>query len=342
MRAVRASLYVAIAGSAGLAAAQLPPAAAPAKPDTPAITAMIEQVRNTAGERWAYTVRFWCEEPRANRADDPVIPATKIFDNVYALGNSGTTVYVLRTSAGLLMIDALGAADAASTTAQVESQLLPGFRTLGLDPAQVKMVLVTHGHVDHYGGSAFFQERYGAKVFVSAADWTVMENGAARGGGRGPAAAPTPLPERHGDIVDGAPITLGDLRVMPIAVPGHTPGSMAFVFPVTDNGQRHTAALFGGAWLTPGILSDQALQTFLESVLRFKTSTQRASVDVLLQNHMLMDPIQPKLDALAVRKRGDRNPFTVGTGEYQKFVGVMEGCTRVNLARRAIGPRLAL
>jgi len=219
----------------------------------------------------------------------------------------------------------------------VESQLLPGFQRLGLDPAQVKMVLVTHGHVDHYGGSALFQERYGAKVFVSAADWTVMENGAARGGGRGPAAPPTPLPKRDGDIVDGAPITLGDLRVMPMAIPGHTPGSMAFVFPVTDNGQRHTAALFGGAWLTPGILSDQALQTFLESVQRFKTSTQRANVDVLLQNHMLMDPIQPKLDALAARQRGDRNPFVVGTAEYQKFVGVMEGCTRVNLARRAVG-----
>ena len=335
--AMRAGLLLAAAAAVGVGASQLPPAAAPAKPDTPAITAMIGQVRQTAGERWAYAVHFWCEEPRANRPDDPIIAATKIFDNVYALGNSGTTVYVLQTSAGLLMIDALGAGDAASTTAQVDSQLLAGFKTLGLDPAQVKIVLVTHGHVDHYGGSAYFQERYGAKVLVSAADWSVMENGAARGGGRGPAGPPTPIPKRDGDIVDGMPITLGDLRVMPIAVPGHTPGSMAFVFPVTDNGQRHTAALFGGAWLTPGILSDQALQTFLESVLRFKTSTQRANVDVLLQNHMLMDPIQPKLDALAVRARGGRNPFIVGTAEYQKFVGVMEGCTRVNLARPGLG-----
>ena len=67
---------------------------------------------------------------------------------------------------------------------------------------------------------------------------------------------------------------------MPIAVPGHTPGSMAFVFPVTDEGQRHTAALFGGAWLTPGILSDEALRTYLQSTLRFGTSTRRANVDV--------------------------------------------------------------
>ena len=111
---------------------------------------------------------------------------------------------------------------------------------------------------------------------------------------------------------------------------------MGFIFPVIDNGQRHTAALFGGAWLTPGILSDQALQTFLQSVQRFASATQRANVDVILQNHMLMDPIQPKLEALAARAGGSRNPFVVGAAEYQKFVGVMEGCTRVNLARRGI------
>lgn len=337
MAAVRVSLPLTMAALAGLGAAQLPPVAVP-KPDSPAIVALIDQVRKTAGPRWAEAVHFWCEEPRANRADDPVIPPTRIFDNVYALGNSGTTVYVLRTSAGLLMIDALGAGDAATTTAQLTSQLLPGFQQLGLDPSQVKVVLVTHGHADHYGGSAYFQEHYGARVYVSAADWMVMENGAARGGGRGPAGASTPLPKHDGDIVDGTAITLGDLTVLPVAVPGHTPGSMAFIFPVTDNGQRHTAALFGGAWLTPGILSDQALQTFLQSAMRFKTSTQRANVDVLLQNHMLMDPIQPKLDVLATRKRGDRNPFVVGGGDYQKFVGVMEGCTRVNLARRGLTP----
>ncbi len=338
MPAVRTGLFLIFAASIGVAAAQGPPPAAPVKPDSPAITAMIEQLRTDAGPRWAYAVHFWCEDPRANRPDDPVIPATKVFDNVYAIGNSGTTVYVLRTSAGLLMIDALGAGDAESTKAQLESQLLPGFQKLGLDPAQVKVVLVTHGHADHYGGSAYFQERYGAKVYVSPADWAVMENGAARAGGRGATRPPTPLPKHDADIVDGTPIVLGDLSLTPVAVPGHTPGSMAFIFPVTDNGQRHTAALFGGAWLTPGILSDQALQTFLASAVRFKAATASANVDVLLQNHMLMDPIQPKLDALAGRKPGGANPFVVGTAEYQKFVGVMEGCTRVNLARRGIAP----
>jgi len=197
----------------------------------------------------------------------------------------------------------------------------------------VKIVLVTHGHADHYGGSRYFQERFGAKVYVSAADWDVMLAPAAGGRG-GQTAAPTPLPKRDGDIVDGTPIALGDVTVTPVAVPGHTPGSMGFIFPVRDRGAAHVAALFGGAWLTPQILSDASLETFLQSVGRFKAETARARVDVLLQNHMLMDPIQPKLDALARRGTVEANPFVVGATEYGKFLDVMEGCTRVNLARR--------
>ncbi len=335
MAAMRAATCLMFAASFGVAAAQQPSPAPAARPDTPEITTMIEQVRKTAGPRWAHTVRFWCEEPRANRADDPLIAPTRIFDNVYAIGNSGTTVYVIRTSAGLLMIDALGAGDAAATTAQLDAQLLPGFQKLGLDPGQVRIVLVTHGHADHYGGSAYFQERYGSKVYVSVADWNLMENPPARGrGGRGPSGPATPLPKHDGEIKGGEPIVLGDLQVTPVAVPGHTPGSMGFIFPVTDNGRTHVAALFGGAWLTPQILSDEALATFLQSVERFKGATKAAGVDVLLQNHMLMDPIQPKLDSLAKRAKGEPNPFVVGVDEYQTFLGVMEGCTRVNLARR--------
>jgi hypothetical protein len=68
--------------------------------------------------------------------------------------------------------------------------------------------------------------------------------------------------------------------------------------------------------------------------LHFRDETKK--VNVLLQNHMLMDPIQEKLDKLAARKRGEPNPFVVGAPEYQKFLGVMEGCTRVNIARRKL------
>ena len=39
---------------------------------------------------WAGEEHFFCEAPRPNRADDPVIPPSKIFDNVYIIGIPGT------------------------------------------------------------------------------------------------------------------------------------------------------------------------------------------------------------------------------------------------------------
>jgi metallo-beta-lactamase class B len=311
---------------AGLLRAQAPDAAA-AKPDSPEVKALIVKAKKTGGPMWAMEEHFFCEAPRPNRPDDPVIPASKIFDNVYIIGNSGTAVYVIQTSAGLLMIDSL-AAD------QVETQLLPGFQKLGLDPASVKIILVGHGHGDHFGGSRYMQDHFGSRVYISAADWNLMENPPApRGGGqkKGPAAV---LPKHDAEVKEGEPVVLGDLKVMPVAIPGHTPGSMAYIFPVSDNGRKHMAGIYAGTVLTPGIVSNEGLATYLQSVRHYKEEAGKAGVDVVMQNHPLMYPLPDMLDQIARRKKGDPNPFVVGKANYQKFVDVMEACTEVNIARR--------
>jgi metallo-beta-lactamase class B len=306
-----AALLMAAAATMTVAAQAPAPAPAPTKPDTPAITARIEQLRKTAGPRWATAVHFYCEAPRANAATDPPIEPTKIFDNVYAIGNVGTTVYVIGTSAGLLMIDALPAN-------QLDTQLLPGFQKLGLDPSQVKVILVSHGHPDHFGGSAYFQEHFGSKVYMADVDWP-------KNGG----------PKHEGDLKEGEPVVLGDVSVSSVAIPGHTPGSMGFIFPVKDNGRTHTAALFGGSWLTTR-LTDEGFQTYIASVKHFEQATRAAKVDVMLQNHPLMDDFETKLAAVRARRAGQPNPFIVGADDYQKFLQVMETCSEIAVERRKL------
>jgi len=316
----------------GLIYAQ-PPANTPAKPDSEAVKTLIEKAKKAGGPMWAGEEHFFCEAPRANSPNDPPIEPTKIFDNVYAIGNQGTSAYVIETSDGLLMIDSLPAD-------QTEAQLLPGFQKLGLDPAKVKIIVVGHGHADHFGGTPYFQEHYGSKIYIAAADWDLMEHPPAgrgpgkrddKGGKKGP---PAVVPKHDQTIVEGQPIILGDFKMTPVAVPGHTPGSMGFVFPVKDNGKTYMAAMYAGTVLTPGIVSDEGLQTYSKSVAHFKEETKRAKVEVELQNHPLMDPIQAKLDRLKTRKKGEPNPFVIGQGNYQKFLDVMSACTAVNIARR--------
>jgi hypothetical protein len=103
--------------SAALLQAQ-PPEAVSAKPDSEAVHALIEKAKQTGGPEWSAEAHFFCEAPRANSPADPPIQPARIFDNVYAIGNLGTVAYVIRTSAGLMMIDSLGAN-------QVDTLLLP-------------------------------------------------------------------------------------------------------------------------------------------------------------------------------------------------------------------------
>ena len=325
MRGAFVSLFVLCTALLSVSDAQTPPAA-PAKPDSPAVQAMIDKTKKNAGPMFADEAHFFCEAPRANTATDPPIPPTKIFDNLYAIGNAGTVVYVVRTSAGLLMFDSLG-------TAFLDNQLLPGFQALGLNPADVKIILMGHGHADHFGNSPYFQEKFGSKVYISAVDWDFMEHPPAGRNGQ-PPAVPQGLPRHDQVVAEGQPVVLGDFTVTPVAIPGHTPGAMGYIFPVKDNGRTRMAALYGGTILTPGPISDEGLATYLKSVDHFRTETKKAGVEVALQNHPLMLPLQANIDKLQSRRKGDPNPFVIGKANYQKFVDVMYQCSEVNIARR--------
>jgi metallo-beta-lactamase class B len=324
-RRVFASIFVLSLALPVVARAQAP-AAAPPKPDSPAVAAMVEKAKKTGGPMFADEAHFFCEAPRANAATDPPITPTKIFDNVYAIGNQGTVVYVVQTSAGLLMFDSLG-------TAFLNNQLLPGFMALGLNPADVKVILLGHGHADHFGNTPYFQEKFGTKVYLSSVDWDFMEHPPAGRNGQ-PPAAPQGLPKHDQIVTEGTPIVLGDFKVTPVSIPGHTPGAMGYIFPVKDNGRTRMAALYGGTVLTPGPISDENLAIYLKSVDHFRNETKKAGVEVALQNHPLMLPLQSNIEKLQARKKGDANPFVIGKANYQKFVDVMYQCSDVNVARR--------
>jgi metallo-beta-lactamase class B len=106
------------------------------------------------------------------------------------------------------------------------------------------------------------------------------------------------------------------------------------IFPVKDNGKTHMVALYGGLILTPGGISDAAMQQYLKSIAHFKEEAKSAHVDVELENHPLMDGMAEKLEKLKIRKPGQPNPFVIGQANYQKFMDVMADCTQANIDRR--------
>ena len=305
------------------------------KPDTPDVLTHVAAAEKAAGREWQTEAAFFCSPNpnRANRPDDPLLEPTRLFDNVYVIGRAGTAVFAITTADGIVLIDS-GYAD------QLDSVLLPGLKALGLDESRVKYILLGHGHGDHYGGASYFQQKYGTKVALSAADWELMENPPApRGGGgqaRGPAPAPVPVPRRDIVLADGQVLKVGDQSFTIVAIPGHTPGSIGFVFPVKEGRENHVAALFGGTILIPGRITDASLQEYLRSIAHFADVARRMNADVEIQNHPLYDNIEEKVAGVRAGKRGSSNPFIVGRDAYQRFLTVQSECMKAQIARRAI------
>lgn len=339
---VLASSFV-VASVIAFPAAQAPPAQETPKPDSPEVRQLLDTARRSAGRDWTEAFEFICapNPNRANRPDDPELEPTKVFDNLYVIGRSGTAVWAVTTSDGIVLIDS-GYAD------QLDSVLLPGMKKLGLDPGQVKYVFVGHGHADHFGGVAYFQQR-GARVVMAGPDWDLVANAAAAGRGPAPGAvgaaqaarglAPAPVqPPKHDVVaVEGQAIKVGDVPFTPVMIPGHTPGTMGLIFPVQDGRTTRTAGLFGGSILIPTRIPDEGLQQYIKSVEHWGAVTRRMNVDVEIQNHPLYDGFLTKLQRLKQRKAGEPNPFVVGKESYQRFVNVMSGCTKVQMARRKSG-----
>ena len=93
----------------------------------------------------------------------PAVP-TKVFDNVYYVGGMEVGGWIIDTGDGYIMLDS-------SYDYGVDTILLPNMAKLGLDPAKVKYILITHGTGpkggDHIGGVKYFNDNYGTKVVLS-------------------------------------------------------------------------------------------------------------------------------------------------------------------------------
>ena len=309
------------------------PAAAPApKPENPKSLARIEAARKISGNdpllMPAYN--FFCipANTRANNANAPELEPIKIFDNLYAAGNSETVVYALTTSDGIVLFDS-------GYTDRVESVLVPGLQKLGLDLTKIKYILLGHGHADHFGGAKYFQDKYGTRVGTTAPDWDLMY----------PANPPANQnqqanqnrPKKDLVLAEGQPVKLGDMTVTPVLIPGHTPGSTGFIFPVKDKGRTRIAGLFGGTILTVDRITTDGLKQYTQSIAHYLETAKKMKVEVEVQNHPIFDGMPGKLAKLKTMKPGDPNPFVIGQDRYAKFFNIISECIQAEMARRGAG-----
>jgi metallo-beta-lactamase class B len=246
----------------------------------------------------------------------------KVFDNLYYVGEREYSAWAVTTPAGIIIIDPI-------YDYSVEEQVVGGLKKLGLDPSQIKYVVVSHAHRDHAGGAWYLQERFGARVLLTAPDWEMLERNKQN----------WPKPKRDMVVTDGQQLTLGGTTLTFVHTFGHTPGTMSTIVPVTDRGQRHVAALWGGTGfnftITPERPASHWFDAYIASARRFREAAAKAGADVFLSNHPSWDGSNDKMTRLTARAAADPHPYVIGAKAVQNYFTIAEHCAQAGKLRAA-------
>lgn len=250
-------------------------------------------------------------------------PPARIFDDMYWLGGSVHSAWLIDTGDGYVLIDTQFPYNSGPL-------ILDGMRGLGLDPADIRYIIISHAHADHIGGVELVQDATdGAAVIMGAADWDLVNTY--------PNRFRSMTPDRENRISvgdDPYELRLGDQTIHIIPTPGHTPGTLSYIFTVHDFGRPVTVAYSGGTAFNfqtdtpdPGIPN---LQRYLASQETFAARALDAGASVVISNHSDFDDAHDKTRMLAGRGFGP-NPFVSSVESVQRYFRVMTECTRAKI-----------
>jgi metallo-beta-lactamase class B len=249
------------------------------------------------------------------------VPPIKVFDNLHYVGPGEVSVWLIQTTDGLIMID--------SAQEPLVDHVLDSVRKVGFDPKNIRYILLTHGHLDHFGGAGKIKAASGgtARVAALAEDWTLIE-AAYKNPGRGNQDRGVAL-MRDMVLQEGQTLTLGKTEIKVYKMPGHTPGSASFAFTVYDNGRPHKALVFGGPGQRNGV---EGGTQFLDSIRRLKREFADVEVPVHVHSYLNTYPVpgggtvHEPAQKLAQRKPGQPHPF-VDNKAWRAWLDVAEAGT---------------
>lgn len=232
-------------------------------------------------------------------------------DDLSYVGSDFVGSWIVSTPEGLILFDAM------SSKEDVDAFLLPGMAQLGLDPAKIRYLVVTHGHYDHAGGAAYLLRRYRPELIMSEVDWKLWNaaSPAVRHGQE-----PLPRPARFAR--DGYRLVLGEDRVELFDTPGHTPGTISVLLQVHDRGRSLVLSMWGGNKM-PGSLGPDdrtaGLYAYRASMLRFAALSREHGSVGMISTHPLGDGSLEKARFLSKNNAG--SPWAIGVDHLMRLFG---------------------
>ncbi|HEY4940190.1 MAG TPA: subclass B3 metallo-beta-lactamase [Rhizomicrobium sp.] len=224
----------------------------------------------------------------------------KIADNLYYVGASDVTSYLIVTRDGYILLD--------GGFEQTAPMILDHIRTLGFDPKKVKYLLNSHAHFDHAGGLAALKAATGAQFIASARDAGIL----AAGGHDDFALHDTGLfapikPDRI--VADGEAVTLGGVSITAHITAGHTKGCTTWTLPVTMDGKAEDALFLCSLTVLPNfrLLGDPNYPDQAADFEKSFAMLRGLTCDVFLSSHGSFFDMKGKAAKLAAGAKP--NPF---------------------------------
>jgi len=306
-----------LAGNIGIASAQT--SAARVDDD-------VRKAKIAAGLDWAGTFLRLCIPPpsapqpaRAAAGGAPARPPAretwyaepaKVADNLYFLGTKIHSAWAIVGSDGIIIMEALY--DYAAS-----DEILGGMKKLGLDQSKVKYVILSHAHADHDGGAKLLQDTFsGAHLIYGREDWDAVDKSVNHAGGK---------PKHDMVGTDGMKVSVGDASVQIVTMPGHTPGTLSFLFEVRDNGKPLRIAYVGGTAI-PFNATAAYYDGYIASSKKMANAAAAYRATALLSNHSEFDDAWLKAHSAAGRGAGEANPFEVGGDAVARYFSVVGYC----------------
>ncbi len=258
-------------------------------------------------------------KPEWNKPVDPF----RIVGNVYYVGASGVSSFLITTPEGHILLD--------TGFRETVPIIKTGIRKLGFRFEDIRLLVISHAHYDHAGGIAEVKAATGARLLVNPKEVDLLARG-----GKGDFAfgdrIPFPPAAADGQLKDGEQIGVGGTLLTAHFTPGHTKGCTSYSARIRD-GSRLYNVVFPCSLTAPGyrLVRNSDYPEIVKDLEYSFSKLGTLRCDVFVGGHSWEFDMEAKRKALDAG--GGENPFVDPEG-YRRWLERSHAAFRKQVAEQ--------
>lgn len=256
-----------------------------------------------------FTHLIFAQQNETDRSWNQPVEPFRIIGNIYYVGASEITAFLITTPEGHILLD--------GGFAETVPQIKENVAKLGFKIEDIKFLLNSQAHYDHAPGLAELKRLTGAKMLASAEDKVLLENG---GKGDFHFGDTFPYePVKVDKIVkDNEKVKLGGTSLKALITPGHTKGCTTLTMTITENKRKYNV-VFVCSTTIPGynLVDNKNYPNIAPDYAKTFEKLKKLDVDVFLASHGNFFDLEEKSEK--IRREREPNPF-VDSKMYKEFI----------------------